>query len=80
MVRRILMNMPTVISGVYHHYKGNDYEVLGVARHSETNEDFVIYRALYGNRDYFVRPLAQFFEEVEYEGKMVPRFKYMKES
>ena len=65
--------------GRYEHYKGNYYEVIGVARHSETMEDLVFYRALYGERDLWVRPLSMFIEEVEVNGKKVPRFKYVGE-
>ncbi|MBI3019977.1 MAG: DUF1653 domain-containing protein, partial [Parcubacteria group bacterium] len=50
--------------GKYRHYKGNEYEVLGVARHSETLEELVVYRALYGARDLWVRPLKMFSEKV----------------
>lgn len=60
--------------GLYRHYKGNDYEVIGVARHSETREALVIYRALYGERGLWVRPLAMFLESVEVSGARVPRF------
>ena len=60
--------------GVYRHYKGQQYEVLGVARHSETEEEFVVYRALYGDRGLWIRPLAMFTENVEKEGGSVPRF------
>jgi len=60
--------------GKYRHYKGNEYEVIGVAKHSETLEDLVVYRALYGNFDLWVRPLAMFIEEVEIDGKIMPRF------
>lgn len=51
--------------GIYKHYKGNLYEVIDVARHSETLEEFVVYRALYGERALWIRPLAMFMEEVE---------------
>jgi len=60
--------------GKYRHFKGNKYEVIGVARHSETLEDVVVYRALYGNHDLLVRPLKMFTEEVEVDGKEIPRF------
>ena len=60
--------------GRYRHYKGNEYEVIGCARHSETEEEFVVYRALYGDRGLWVRPSAMFMEEVLIEGKRVPRF------
>ena len=63
--------------GKYRHYKGNEYEVVGVARHSETLEDLVVYKALYGNYDLWVRPLNMFLEEVEVNGKKVKRFEYI---
>ncbi|MFZ2205035.1 MAG: DUF1653 domain-containing protein [Minisyncoccia bacterium] len=61
--------------GKYEHYKGNQYEVIGVAKHSETLEDLVVYRALYGENELWVRPLKMFLETVEVEGKQIPRFK-----
>lgn len=65
--------------GLYQHYKGKPYEVIGLARHSETLELLVVYRALYHSPDFgfgafWVRPLAMFKEEIEVEGKRVPRF------
>lgn len=63
--------------GQYKHYKGNDYEVIGLARHSETLEDLVVYRALYGDFDLWVRPLTMFLEDVEIDGVIKPRFKYL---
>lgn len=63
-----------VSPGVYRHYKGQQYEVLGIARHSETEEEFVVYRALYGDRGLWIRPLAMFTESVEKGGVFVPRF------
>jgi hypothetical protein len=60
--------------GRYRHYKGPHYEVLHVARHSETEELLVVYRALYGERGVWVRPLAMFTGRVEVDGSMVPRF------
>ena len=63
--------------GLYRHYKGQDYEVRGLARHSETGEWFVFYRCLYGDFSDWIRPLAMFTEEVEYEGKRQPRFLYV---
>lgn len=65
-----------IINGRYQHYKGGKYEVIGIAKHSETNEDLVIYRALYGDKQIWARPLPVFLEEVEVEGKKIPRFKY----
>lgn len=61
--------------GRYKHYKGNAYEVLGVAHHSETMEELVVYRALYGERGLWVRPLAMFLEKVIVDGIPEPRFK-----
>ncbi|OQW41045.1 MAG: hypothetical protein A4C66_10285 [Nitrospira sp. HN-bin3] len=66
--------------GVYRHYKGQQYEVLGVARHSETEEEFVVYRALYGDRGLWIRPIAMFTESVEKEGVSVPRFSRIDET
>lgn len=60
--------------GRYRHYKGNYYEVLGTARHSETDERLVVYRPLYGEGGLWVRPEAMFQEEVSVEGRSVPRF------
>ena len=60
--------------GLYRHYKGQDYEVLGVATHSETGESLVVYRALYGEFGLWVRPEAMFSEIVEVDGATVPRF------
>lgn len=60
--------------GRYRHFKGAEYEVLGIARHSETLEELVIYRALYGEQGLWVRPRAMFLEEVTVEGKRLPRF------
>ncbi|ALS97540.1 DUF1653 domain-containing protein [Lacimicrobium alkaliphilum] len=66
----------TVKPGRYRHYKGNDYQVLGVARHSEDETEFVVYRPLYGEGALWIRPLSMFTEEVEVEGKLVPRFAF----
>jgi len=63
--------------GQYQHYKGGKYEVIGIARHSETNEELVIYRSLNGGKKIWARPLDIFWEEVEVEGKKMPRFKYL---
>ena len=60
--------------GRYRHYKGSEYQVLMVATHSETEEPMVIYRALYGDRGVWVRPLAMFSETVEFNGRLQPRF------
>jgi len=61
----------------YRHYKGNEYEVLGEAKHSETLEEYVVYRALYGNHAIWIRPKTMFFETVEVNGKQVPRFELL---
>lgn len=64
----------TVQPGLYRHYKGAEYRVFGVARHSETEEELVIYQALYGDYGLWVRPLSMFVERVEVDGRSVPRF------
>lgn len=69
--------METIKLGRYRHFKGKEYEVLGVAKHSETLEKMVVYRALYGNRDIWVRPLSMWEETVERNGGTVQRFTYI---
>ncbi|WOJ92557.1 DUF1653 domain-containing protein [Congregibacter variabilis] len=64
----------TLRPGRYQHYKGAYYEVIGVARHSETDEYLALYRPLYGDRGLWVRPLAMFQEDVVVEGSSMPRF------
>ena len=68
--------------GLYEHYKNKKYRVIGIAKHSETLEDLVVYEALYENKqsNLWVRPLAMFLEEVTVDGKTVPRFKYLGDS
>ena len=66
--------------GRYRHYKGKDYLVIGVARHSETEEELVVYRTDYGDRSLWVRPKAMFLETVEVDGQIVPRFLFVRES
>lgn len=68
------MTVKSVPQGIYRHYKGNLYQVLHTARHSETEESLVVYRCLYGNYDVWVRPLEMFTETVTIDGKTVPRF------
>jgi hypothetical protein len=63
--------------GRYRHFKGNDYEVIGVATHSETREALVIYRPLYGDGGLFARPLSMFTQTIERDGKTQPRFRYL---
>jgi hypothetical protein len=67
-------HMADVQPGRYRHYKGNEYTVLGLARHSETLEDHVVYRQEYGDHGLWVRPAAMFAESVVVDGKTVPRF------
>ena len=71
-------------TGIYRHYKGNNYEVIGVAFHSETEEEFVVYKTLYNSEKYpvgslWIRPKGMFFETIEIEGKTIPRFQYIGE-
>ena len=68
---------PSVKPGRYRHFKGNEYEVLFCARHSETQEEMVVYRALYGERGLWVRPAAMWNETVERDGKASRRFAYI---
>lgn len=65
--------------GKYRHFKGKEYEVIGVAKHSETLEEMVVYRAMYGDHDLWVRPAEMFLEEVDKENYKGPRFKYAAE-
>lgn len=64
--------------GIYRHYKGNLYQVLHIAKHSESEEELIVYRALYGDYGVWVRPLAMFAETVAVNGEAVPRFKLIK--
>ncbi|MCP5285699.1 MAG: DUF1653 domain-containing protein [Burkholderiaceae bacterium] len=66
--------LPDTPTGRFRHYKGGEYEVIGVARHSETLAPLVVYRPLYGAGGLWVRPHAMFFETVEVDGQPVPRF------
>lgn len=63
--------------GKYEHYKGGKYEVIGLAKHTETLEKMVVYRSVEDNDTVWVRPLEMFLESVNIEGKKVPRFKYI---
>lgn len=69
------MSLPT---GIYRHYKGNEYEVIGVATHSEDETELVVYRPLYGERGLWVRPLAMFTETVELGEKSMLRFEFIR--
>ena len=66
-------------AGIYRHYKGNEYEVIGIASHSESEESLVVYRPLYGEGKLWVRPLDMFTELVNVDGKQIPRFKCLGE-
>lgn len=66
--------------GIYRHFKGNLYELIAVARHSESLEPMVVYRALYGEGGYWVRPAAMWNEPVNRDGYSGPRFQYVGES
>ena len=66
--------------GKYRHFKGNFYEVIGVARHSETMEEMVVYRALYGEHSLWVRPAAMWTETIDRDGYHGPRFQYVEQS
>ena len=68
----------SIPQGIYRHYKGNIYQVLHTAKHSETEESLVVYRCLYGEYDVWVRPLTMFIEVVEVDGKEAPRFELIK--
>ena len=65
--------------GIYRHFKGNMYRVIGMAHHSETMEDMVVYQALYGKMGLWVRPRHMFTETVERDGKTFPRFEFVEE-
>ncbi len=75
--------MKNILLGLYEHYKGKRYEVIGVAHHSETLELLVVYKALYetefGKESLWVRPLKMFTETVEVNGKKIPRFRFLGE-
>lgn len=66
--------LPEAKPGRYRHYKGGEYEVIGVARHSETLEPLVLYRSLYNQSGLWVRPYAMFYGNVEHNGRRQPRF------
>ena len=72
--------MDEIKIGRYRHFKGNEYEVLYLAKHSETLEPMVVYRALYGERGVWVRPASMWNETVERDGKSDQRFTYIGES
>ena len=69
--------METIRTGRWRHFKGNEYEVIGIAKHSETLEEMVVYRALYGEGGIWVRPASMWNETVERDGQFFPRFTYI---
>lgn len=69
--------MENIKLGKYRHFKGNLYEVIGVARHSETLEEMVVYRALYGEGELWVRPAEMFCDTVSRDGKEFKRFEFL---
>lgn len=69
--------LPTLPLGRWRHYKGGEYEVIGVARHSETHEPLVVYRPLYNATGWWVRPFGMFVESVEIDGVVQPRFRHL---
>ena len=78
LLKKLLFKMKLKL-GKYKHYKGKNYEVIGIARHSETLEELVVYRALYSSKEFgdnslWIRPLSMFKEMVDFNGKKVPRF------
>lgn len=64
--------------GKYRHYKGKEYEVIGTAKHSETQEEMVVYRALYGEQQLWIRPLSMFNEKLVLNGVEKPRFEFQR--
>jgi hypothetical protein len=70
-----LTPLPDIALGLYRHYKGGEYEVIGIARHSETHEPLVVYRPLYNITGWWVRPHTMFFEYVVIDGTLRPRLK-----
>jgi len=67
-------------TGIYEHYKGNRYKVIDIVRHSETDELLVLYRTMYGDENLWVRPFGMFFEKVEVDGFLRPRFTFIGEA
>ena len=79
-IRKGAIFMKSLRPGIYRHFKGNEYLVIDVAKHSETEEPMVVYRALYGDCGLWVRPMSMWTEEVERNGYKGPRFKFVKEA
>jgi cyclomaltodextrinase len=79
MLARAVME-EAIQKGIYQHFKGNYYELVHVARHSETMEEFIVYKQLYGDGGLWVRPLQMFCEQVVVASKPIPRFRYVGEA
>lgn len=75
-----MMDTQEIRPGIWRHFKGNRYQVIGVAKHSETLEDMVVYRALYGEGGLWVRPASMWLENVERDGKTYQRFVFEQEA
>ncbi len=71
--------MNSIKKGRYRHFKGGEYRVIGIARHSETLEEMVVYEALYGEGGLWVRPASMWNEEIERDGKKIKRFEFIGE-
>lgn len=71
------MEKHRVKQGIYRHYKNKDYRVICCAKHTETEEEFVVYQALYGDKLFWIRPIKMFTELVDKKGQKIPRFKYI---
>ncbi len=74
------LKVPILKTGRYRHYKGKDYIVIGVALHSETEEELVVYRTDYGDRGLWVRPKAMFMDTIDQDGERIPRFQFIEEN
>jgi hypothetical protein len=74
------MAKPLIRAGIYRHFKGGLYKVISVAKHTETNEEMVVYKSVNDEHQLWVRPLEMFNEKVKVEGKLVPRFEFIKEA
>lgn len=70
-----VMENKVLVGSIYEHFKGNRYEVIGIAKHSETLEEMVVYKALYGEKQLWVRPIGLFLDQVTRDGKTFPRFR-----
>lgn len=80
MRRRYLVMTEYIKTGLYQHYKGNYYQVIGLSRHSETLDSLVVYQSLYGDYGLWVRPVELFQSLIEYDNQEVPRFKFVSET